>query len=138
MQSLKKSWFLVPKITWNLVNFNVGSGKPESLHFDMPLFPIAYKVSAKKVQKNYLSWHWKRFQTLKKNRLFVWKMTWEIWWILIQTVESLKICTLMGYFCRKYMMFELTKYRGVRPWKMTYNFKNDVSNLVNFHVSSWK
>ena len=138
MQNLKKSWFLVPKITWNLVNFNVGSSKSKSLHFDVPLFPIAYKVSAKKVQKNYLSWHWKRFQTLKKNRLFVWKMTWEIWWILIQTVESLKICTLMGYFCRKYMMFELTKYRGVRPWKMTYSFKNDVSNLVNFHASSWK
>ena len=39
----------------NLVNFNVTSGKPESLHFDVLLFSIAYKVSAKKVQKNYLS-----------------------------------------------------------------------------------
>ena len=39
----------------NLVNFNVTSGKSESLHFDVLLFSIAYKVSAKKVQKNYLS-----------------------------------------------------------------------------------
>ena len=39
----------------NLVNFNVSSGKFESLHFDVLLFSIAYKVSAKKVQKNYLS-----------------------------------------------------------------------------------
>ena len=39
----------------NLVNFNVSSGKSESLHFDVLLFSIAYKVSAKKVQKNYLS-----------------------------------------------------------------------------------
>ena len=39
----------------NLVNFNVTSGKSESLHFDVLLFSIAYKVSTKKVQKNYLS-----------------------------------------------------------------------------------
>ena len=38
----------------DLVNFNVTSGKSESLHFDVLLFSIAYKVSAKKVQKNYL------------------------------------------------------------------------------------
>ena len=44
----------------NLVDFNVSSGKFESLHFDVLLFSIAYKVSAKKVQKNYLPWHWKK------------------------------------------------------------------------------
>ena len=93
----------------NLVNFNVTSGKSESLHFDVLLFSIAYKVSAKKVQKNYLSWHWKKIQTLKKNWLFVWKMTWGNWWTLTQLVESLKIWTLMGYFCRKYLMFQQKK-----------------------------
>ena len=91
----------------NLVNFNVSSGKSENLHFDVLFLSIAYKVWAKKVQKNYLSWHWKEIQTLKKNWLFVWKMTWGIWWTLTRAVESLKICTLMGYFCRKYVMFEL-------------------------------
>ena len=40
----------------NLVNFNESRGKSENLHFDVLLFlSIAYKVSAKKVQKNYLS-----------------------------------------------------------------------------------
>ena len=29
------------------------------------------------------------------------------------TLESLKICTLMGFFCEKYLMFELRNYRGV-------------------------
>ena len=39
----------------NLVNFNVMS-KSENSHFDVLLFStIAYEVSAKKVQKNYLS-----------------------------------------------------------------------------------
>ena len=31
----------------------------------------------------------------------------------------------MGYFCRKYVMFELKKYRGVLSCKMTSGFKND-------------
>ena len=39
----------------NLVNFNTSSGKAENLHFDVLLLSIAYKVSAKKVQKSYLS-----------------------------------------------------------------------------------
>ena len=40
------------------------------------------------------------------------------------------------YFCRKYVMFELKKYKGVVSRKMTFGFKNDISNLVNFHTSS--
>ena len=37
----------------NLVNFNESSGKSENLHIDV--LSIAYKVSTKKIQKNYLS-----------------------------------------------------------------------------------
>ena len=39
----------------NLVNFNVSSGKSENLSSHVLLFSIAYKVSAKIVQKNDLS-----------------------------------------------------------------------------------
>ena len=39
----------------NLVNVNSSSGKSENLHFDVLLLSMAYKVSAKKVQKNDLS-----------------------------------------------------------------------------------
>ena len=42
----------------------------------------------------------------------------------------------MGCFCRKYVMFEPKRYRGDVLGKMTYGFKNDISNLVNFHASS--
>ena len=38
----------------NLVNFNASSSKSENLHFDVLLLSMAYKVSPKKVQKNYL------------------------------------------------------------------------------------
>ena len=39
----------------NLVNFHASSGKSENLHFDVLILSLAYKVSAKKVQKNYPS-----------------------------------------------------------------------------------
>ena len=35
----------------NLVDFNASSGKSENLHFDVLLLPVAYKVSAKKVEE---------------------------------------------------------------------------------------
>ena len=96
-----------------LVNFNASSDKFGNLYFDVLLLSIAYKSSAWKVQKNDLSWQWKKIHTLKKNWLFIWKMTWWIWRTLTWAVESLKICTLMGYFCRKYVMFELKRYKRV-------------------------
>ena len=37
------------------MNFNASSGKSEHLHFDALLLSIAYKLSAKNVQKNDLS-----------------------------------------------------------------------------------
>ena len=39
----------------NLVDFNASSGKSKNLLFDVLLLSIACKVSAKKVQKSYLS-----------------------------------------------------------------------------------
>ena len=41
----------------DLANFHGNSRKPENLHFHGLLLSIAYDVSAKKVQKCYLSWH---------------------------------------------------------------------------------
>ena len=38
----------------NLLNFDADNGKSENLHFDVLLLSIAYKVSAKKLQNNYV------------------------------------------------------------------------------------
>ena len=67
MQIWKKtdSWF--QKLHEEFGEFYASSGKSENLHFDVLLLSIAYKCSAKKVHKNYLSWPWKLIQTLKKN-----------------------------------------------------------------------
>ena len=95
----------------NFVNFHGNSRKSENLHFHGLLLSIGSKVLAKKVQKSYLSRRWRVIQTWT----FVWKMTWEIWWILMKATESLKVCTVMDYFCRK-------KYRRVVLWKITHVF----------------
>ena len=88
----------------NLLNFHASSWKSRNGHFDGLLSSKTYKYLDKKVQ-SFVSQNWRVIQTLKKNWLFVWKMTWGIWWTLTQAAESLKICTLMDYFCRNYVVF---------------------------------
>ena len=112
------------------------------MHFDGFHLSKEDEVLDEKVQKSYVSWHWQVMQSLKKNWLLIPKMTWGIWWILMRAVASLKICTLMCYFCRKYIMFEPKKYRGVmchntKEWCKVWGrticaLKNDKKNLTNF------
>ena len=52
-------------------------------------------------------------QSLKKNWLMVWKMTWGIWHIFTRAFDFLKILTLMGSCNPKYKMCELKVYREV-------------------------
>ena len=64
------------------------------------------------------------------------------------TLESLKVCTLMGSFWPKYTMFELKYYRVLlcyytEGWTNIYRktdcwLENDIRNLVDFHASSYK
>ena len=58
-------------------------------NFDRLFLLKAYKILAKKVQRNYFSWHWKGMQNLKKTWFVVSKMT-NIWWILIWALKSLE------------------------------------------------
>ena len=51
-------------------------------------------------------------QNLKKNWFSVSKMT-RIWSIFTWAFETLKISTLIGSLCAKYITFDLKKYRGV-------------------------
>ena len=95
----------------NLVNFHASSRKSEILHFDGLLLSKVCKVIDEKVQKS--PWHERVTRNLKNNWLLVPKMTGRIRSILMLTVASLEICTLMCYFCRKYIIFESKKYRGV-------------------------
>ena len=52
-------------------------------------------------------------ENLKENWLVLSKMTWGIWQIFTTALGSLKIRTLIGFFCPKLKMHELKIYRGV-------------------------
>ena len=134
---MKKNWLLV--LTYdmkNLVNFIVSSGKFESLHFDVLLLSIAYRVSAKKIQRNYFSWHWRVIQTLKK---IAFSLENDMRNLANFNTSNRKSENLhfLDYFCRKCLMFELEKYKEVVSLSRIYGFKNGIRSLVNFHTSSW-
>ena len=71
------------------------------LCFNWLLVTKIYIVWATKVQRSFLSWHWRVMQILKKNWVVVWKKTWEIWQIFTRAVKSVEIGILMVSFCPK-------------------------------------
>ena len=59
----------------NLINFHVSSWKSENLHLDWIILSKGYKDLDEKIQKSYVSWHWRVMQSLKKNWLLIPKKT---------------------------------------------------------------
>ena len=92
-----------------LENFNC-SGEFHPIGTLVGSFCWKYKqFQLKKVQRSYASWYWRLMQDLIKSQFVVSKLT-TIWWILIRALKSLQICTLIGPFCAKYIIFDLKKY----------------------------
>ena len=67
----------------------------------------------KKVQRSYLSWHWRVIQNLERNRLVVSKLTRGIWQILTWALGSLKNFPFNGFLLSKVYVVWAKKYRGV-------------------------
>ena len=102
--------------------FSCSSKISSNLYFDRLLLLKAYKLSAKKVHRNYVSWPWRVMQNLNKNWFVVSKMT-RIWWICPEHSKVSKTCILIGSYCAKYLMFRLKKYRGVIFYETEESFK---------------
>ena len=115
--------------------------------FEKLLLLKIYKISAKKVQRSYVSWYWRVMQNLKKNWFVVSKMT-RIWWILTRALKSLKNLYVDWFLLCKVFNLWPKRYRGVifldteewcKIWrKMTCGLKNDMRNLIHFHQSTRK
>ena len=60
--------------------------------------PNHIKFQLKKIQKSYLSWHFRMMQSLKKNWLVVSNMTGRISWTFIEPLKSLKISLWLALF----------------------------------------
>ena len=114
MKNLKRNWLDVSKLReeiWRISTCALESLK--HLHFNGLLLTKVYNVCAKKVQRSYLSWHWRVTQNLKKSWLVIWKMTWWIWQTFTRALKSLKTETLMDSFYSKWKMYDLKIYRGI-------------------------
>ena len=74
-------------------------------------------------------------QNLKENWLSLAKVTWAIWEIFTRALESLKIGTLMGFFCPKLKMHDLKIYWGI----MCHENEEWCTNWrgIDFLVQNW-
>ena len=105
-----------------------------NLYFDMLHLLKVYKISAKNLQRSYVSWHWRRTQNLKKS--LVSKMT-RIWWILIGALKSPKNLHFDWSLLCNYITFDLKRYRGVR-WKIWRKIDLSFGKWCkNFHQNTW-
>ena len=102
VQNLKRNLFFVLKMirTWWILIRALKCLKICTLFGSFGATYI-YNVWPKKVQRRYISWHWRAMQNLKKNWLVVWKMTWGIWQIFTTAHEILKIRAFIGSFYTK-------------------------------------
>ena len=136
VQNLKKNQFFVSKIGWILIRALKSLKK---FRFDWSLLCKVYNIWPKKVQRSYISRHWRVMQNLKKNWLVVWKITWGIWQIFTRALESWdsKLGLLWGTFIpsRKYMSLKFTGELCVMTMKKDAKFEKELTNLKNFYFN---
>ena len=80
IKKLKRNWLVALKLTWGTSRILTRALESlKNLCFEWLLVAKVFIVWATKVQRSYLSQHWRDMQILKKNWLVVWKKNWEIW-----------------------------------------------------------
>ena len=100
------------------------------MHFDEFFLSKPYKDSGKKVQKRYLLW-WK----IQRKADF-WFQRWHEEFGEFSPNPTFENFTSVGSYCRKYLRFELKKYRGVifhdtkQRWKVWINPELVVSKMA--------
>ena len=100
----------------------------KNFHFNRLHLRRVYIAWAKKVQRNYLSWNWKRIQNLERNRLVVSKFTQGISEILNWALESLKNIHFNGLFLSKvYIVWAKKMQRNYLSWHWKTWRKTDLS-----------
>ena len=131
-QNLSENWLVAWKMTRNLVNFHASSWKSENLHL-MGSFCRKYEVLDEKVQKSYLSWHWRVMQSLKKS----WLLTLGFMTNLVnfnassRNFENLHFDVLLLSIACKVSAKKVEE-------KLTFCLKNQMRNLMNFYSNSEK
>ena len=127
----------------NLVKFHMSTRKSEILYFDGFLLSKSYKVSAKKVKKSYLSWHWRLMQSLKK-KTDLWFQIWhekfgefspnhsKVQKLLSNVLFLSKVCKVWAKKMQRiYLSWHSTLTQNLnKPWPC--GSKNGMKNWVDF------
>ena len=107
------SWEIIDKLRriWQILTQALKSLK--NVHFNALRLSKVYIIWANKLQKSYLSWHWRVMQNLERNWYFSFQ-NWHEKFVKFSLEHSKvsKIFTLMGSFGTEYIFLELEKYRG--------------------------
>ena len=114
-------------------NFRISTAqvKPHQICTLIDFFLLkVYKISAKKVQRSYVSWYWGVVENLKI--LFFFSNMRRICWILIRALKSLK--NLHIYISWHWRDKENWKFEE----KSTRGLESERRNLEDFHQSTWK
>ena len=128
IQNLERNQLVVSKLTWGI--WQILTWALQSLkdfHFNGLLLSKLCIVWAKKVQRSYLSWHWRVIQNLERNQLVVSKLTWGIWQILTWALQSLNNFHLNGLLLNKVYIVWAKKVQGNYLswlWRVIQNLEN--------------
>ena len=106
--NLKKNWLVTWKMTlgiWLIFMRAVKSLKNCTLigSFHPKHIKIYMKKNRRVMSHDTEKW----CKVWRKTESWFQKMTWEIWWILMRAVESLKIYPFLDCFCRMCVIYEL-------------------------------
>ena len=93
---------VVSKLAWGIRWTFVKALKNLKICTLMGPFCPKRNVSARKSQRNYVSWHWKVMQNLRENWLVAWEMTRNLVNFHESSWKSENL-HLMGSFCRKHI-----------------------------------
>ena len=83
--------------------FSKFSPESKNWDFDGVLLSKVENLWAENLQESFVSWQWKMMQDLKRN----WHEEFDEFWP--QHSKISKMCTLMGFFWTKYILFELKR-----------------------------
>ena len=88
----------------------------QNLCFDRFFVLKVYKISAKKVQRTYVSWYWRVMQNLKKKPDLLFQKWQEFGGFWSEHSKVSKICSLISPFCVKYITWPKTVQRSYLSW----------------------
>ena len=143
LESDLKNWLVVSNMTWGICEFPPNHSKVWKFHLDGVSLSSIWG-SSQEIQRSYLSWHWTVMQNLNepwpyafKNGMRNWVSFHEhskVWKTVYWGALFVKSTVSSQKFQRKLCVMTLNAYAKFKG-KLTHGLKNNIKNLVNFHVT---